>query len=97
MPDRPNVLFVLTDQFRADAVGADPNAPTDAAGDPIVDTPTLDALADGGTLFSRAYTPNPICVPARRCLWTGQTAATNGCTGGNSTEPGPSSTRSPSS
>jgi arylsulfatase len=71
MPDRPNVLFVMADQFRGDCVGADPNA-LDG-----VRTPALDALAERGTLFSRAYTPAPTCVPARRCLWSGQTPATN--------------------
>ena len=78
MPDRPNVLFVMTDQHRGDAVGADPACPT-INGDPVVHTPSLNNLVDDGTLFSRGYTPIPSCVPARRCLLTGQTPATNGC------------------
>jgi len=87
MPDQPNVLFVMADQFRGDCVGMDPHCPTDDAGAPIVHTPTLNDLAADGTLFSRAYSPSPVCVPARRCLWTGQTPATNGCLAGNTTEP----------
>jgi len=75
MPDRPNVLFVMTDQHRGDALGADPNCPTDADGRPLVHTPNIDGFAEGGALFSSAYTPAPSCLPARRCLWTGQRPA----------------------
>jgi arylsulfatase A-like enzyme len=81
--DQPNVLFIMADQYRADAVGADLRTPVDTAGDPVLETPALNRLAGDGTLCSRAYTPSPLCVPARRCLWTGQTPATNGCVDGN--------------
>lgn len=74
MSDRPNVLLVITDQHRGDAVGADPDCPR-VDGDPVVHTPTIDRLAGTGTLFRRAYSPVPSCVPARRCLWTGRTPA----------------------
>ncbi|WP_440007251.1 arylsulfatase [Halomicrococcus sp. SG-WS-1] len=80
MTDRPNVLFVMTDQHRGDAIGADPACPTDDDGYSIVHTPNVDQLVGDGALFSRAYTPAPSSIPARRCLWTGQTPATNGCT-----------------
>lgn len=73
MPDRPNVLLVVTDQHRGDCVGRDPATPTDERGNPIVHTPTLNSLVDEGALFSRAYTPVPSCAPARRCLRTGLT------------------------
>jgi len=79
MPERPNVLFVMADQHRGDCVGADPACPTAGDGAPAAHTPTLDSFVERGALFSRAYTPIPSCVPARRCLWTGQTPATNGC------------------
>jgi len=79
MSERPNVLLVMADQHRGDCVGADPACPTAGDGVPAVHTPTLDNFAEQGTLLSRAYTPVPSCVPARRCLWTGQTPATNGC------------------
>jgi hypothetical protein len=39
---------------------------------PLVRTPTLDAVAAGGTRFTRAWTPSPICVPARASLATGR-------------------------
>ena len=81
MPDRPNILFVMTDQHRGDCLGADPRSPTDNDGYPLVHTPNLDSFVEEGALFTRAYTPVPSCIPARRCLLTGQTPFTNGCTG----------------
>ncbi|KZN23312.1 hypothetical protein A4G99_14870 [Haladaptatus sp. R4] len=80
MPDRPNVLFIMTDQHRGDALGIDPNCPRDEDGFPLVHTPNLNRFVERGAHFSRAYTPAPSSIPARRCLWTGQTPATNGCT-----------------
>lgn len=63
MPKRPNILIVMADELRADALGC--------YGNPICQTPHLDALARGGVLFENALTPNPICVPARASLTTG--------------------------
>ncbi|WP_262177510.1 sulfatase-like hydrolase/transferase [Haloarcula laminariae] len=80
MPSRPNVLLVMADQHRGDAIGADPHCPTDSAGYPFVHTPELNSLVDRGALFSRAYVPAPICVPARQSLWSGQTPASTGAT-----------------
>jgi arylsulfatase A-like enzyme len=64
MPERPNVLFVLVDQMRASAMGC--------AGNDQVHTPTLDRLAEEGVLCERAYTPDPVCTPARASILTGQ-------------------------
>jgi arylsulfatase A-like enzyme len=64
MPDRPNVLFVLCDQMRASAMGC--------TGNDDVHTPTLDRMADEGLLCTRAYTPDPVCTPARASILTGQ-------------------------
>ncbi|MFQ5546554.1 MAG: sulfatase-like hydrolase/transferase [Acidiferrobacterales bacterium] len=58
-----NVLFLLSDEHARSALGA--------YGHPIVQTPTLDRLARSGTVFDRAYTPSPICIPARASLATG--------------------------
>ena len=60
---RPNVLFIMADQLRADALGC--------YGNPICQTPHLDGLARSGVLFERSLTPNPICVPARASITTG--------------------------
>jgi len=49
-----------------------------AAGHPVIETPTLDALARSGTRFSRAYSECPVCVPARRSLMTGMSPRAHG-------------------
>lgn len=58
---RPNLLFLMTDQQRADTI--EPQT--------VCQTPNLDKLAAGGARFSRCYTVNPICSPARASLMTG--------------------------
>lgn len=70
MHKKPNFLIVLTDQQRADTVAA--------AGYPWMITPHLDRLAREGCLFKNAYTPNPICVPARYDALTGCTGRAHG-------------------
>ena len=62
-PDRPNILVLLTDQQRFDTIAA--------LGHPLIKTPALDALCTQGTAFTRAYTPSPVCVPARHALASG--------------------------
>lgn len=59
-----NVLLILADQFRFDALGC--------AGNPVVRTPNLDRLAEEGIRFTQAYTEVPVCVAARVGLMTGQ-------------------------
>ncbi|MGC9349197.1 MAG: sulfatase-like hydrolase/transferase [Anaerolineae bacterium] len=61
--DRPNVLIFCVDEMRADHMGC--------AGNPVVQTPNLDRLAERGTLFRRSYCNNPICMPARATMFTG--------------------------
>lgn len=75
--DRPNILMITADEWRADALGC--------AGNPVVRTPNLDSLAVRGIRFTNAYTPAPMCVPARVSILTGQIprvhgAMTNGLT-----------------
>ncbi len=60
---RPNVLVIMTDQQRPDTIAA--------LGNPIIKTPNLDRIANGGTAFLRAYSPAPVCGPARHCVATG--------------------------
>ncbi|MEM7194041.1 MAG: sulfatase-like hydrolase/transferase [Pseudomonadota bacterium] len=62
--DRPNILFLFSDEHRSDAMGC--------AGHGLVKTPALDKLAERGTRFVNAYTPSPICVPARAALASGE-------------------------
>jgi choline-sulfatase len=61
---RHNVLILLSDEH-------DPRV-TGACGHPLARTPHLDRLAASGTRFERAYTPSPVCVPARASLATGR-------------------------
>jgi arylsulfatase A-like enzyme len=63
VPDRHNILFLLTDQQRTDTLGC--------YGNPHVRTPVLDGLAAAGTAFERCFTPTAICTPARTSLLTG--------------------------
>jgi choline-sulfatase len=77
---RPNILFLMTDQHRADVCGY--------AGNRVVRTPTLDRLAATGTVFANAYTPSPVCIPARQCLMAGQLPKTCNCQGWIDLAPG---------
>ena len=58
-----NLLVILSDEHQSRAMGC--------AGHPFVQTPNLDRLAARGTRFTNAYTPSPICVPARASFATG--------------------------
>jgi hypothetical protein len=59
-----NLLFILSDEHQRDIAGC--------YGNGIVRTPNIDKLAQGGARFTNAYTPCPICVPARSALATGR-------------------------
>lgn len=59
----PNVLFIMTDQQRFDAMSC--------AGNTVLETPNMDRLAREGVFFRNAYTANPVCVPARAVFLTG--------------------------
>ncbi len=60
----PNQLILMSDEHARRVLGC--------YGDPVVQTPHLDALAARGIRFTSAYTPSPICVPARAAIATGQ-------------------------
>ncbi len=62
---RPSILFIMTDQQSADAMSC-------RMGSRFIKTPAMDGLAARGVSFTRAYTANPLCVPARTSLFTGQ-------------------------
>ena len=70
MAARPNFLFLMTDQQRADHLGC--------AGHPVLRTPHLDALAASGIHCTRAYVTNPLCMPSRSTLYTGLTPRGHG-------------------
>jgi arylsulfatase len=61
---RTNFLLFITDQQRADHIGA--------YGNPVVRTPNIDRLAKNGWLAERCYVASPICMPNRSSLLTGR-------------------------
>lgn len=63
MEKRPNILFIMTDQFRGDVMSC--------MGGPAR-TPNLDTLAQEGTCFTNCSTVSPLCVPARISMMTGK-------------------------
>ncbi len=69
-PARPNVLWLMVDEMRADAMGC--------AGHPMVKTPHLDKLAREGARFANAYTVSSVCTPSRASLFTGRYAHVHG-------------------
>lgn len=60
---QPNILLIIADQHRWDAVGA--------AGRFPIRTPNIDGLAREGVFFENAFTPCPVCAPARQALLSG--------------------------
>ena len=62
--DSLNVLFIMTDQMRADCLSC--------AGHPVVRTPNLDALAAQGVRFTNAFVQSAVCGPSRMCFYTGR-------------------------
>ncbi|MDX5594214.1 sulfatase-like hydrolase/transferase [Pseudovibrio sp. SPO723] len=63
MQKRPNILFITADQWRGDSVAY--------AGNPVVQTPNVDALAGEGRAFLRHYAAAAPCSPARAAMYTG--------------------------
>lgn len=61
--ERPNILFIITDQHHARMMSA--------AGNTHLLTPALDSLAKDGARFTNAYVSNPVCVPSRIAMATG--------------------------
>ena len=74
MKQKPNVILLMVDQMRADALSFnDPNH--------FAITPTLDMMASLGYNFEQAYSPVPSCVPARAALLTGMDQSSTGRVG----------------
>lgn len=85
MPDaRPNVIVFFTDQQRWDTAGA--------YGNPLGLTPNFDRIARRGTFFEHAFTPQPVCAPARAALQTGRYPTSVGCYRNGIALPGDAST-----
>ena len=63
-PDRPNIIWIIADQFRGQALSV--------RDDPNVSTPNLDRLAYEGVYFPQALSGTPLCTPARGSFLTGR-------------------------
>jgi len=71
MPSKkPNFLFIITDQHRADHIGS--------YGNTVVQTPNIDAISKKGLSFDKFYVSCPICMPNRATLMTGRMPSVNG-------------------
>ena len=63
MNKRPNIVLICTDQQRMDSLAC--------YGNQFVKSPNIDRFAKGATRFTQAFTPWPVCTPARATMWTG--------------------------
>ena len=64
MPAKPHVILITCDHLRHDTLGC--------AGDPVIQTPAIDKLADESIRFSDWHVQNPVCQPSRATLMTGR-------------------------
>ena len=71
MSDKPNFLWICTDQQRHDTLGC--------YGNPFVHSPNIDALAKTGALFENAFCQSPVCTPSRASFITGRYPRTTRC------------------
>ena len=66
---RPNILYLLLDQWRFDWDGWHPYTPT---GQLPLQVPFLREMGENGTRFLQAYVPSPFCSPSRACMAAGR-------------------------
>ena len=71
MSQRPNILWICTDQQRYDTIHA--------LGNHRIKTPHTDRLIRDGVAFTRAYCQSPVCTPSRASFLTGRYARTTRC------------------
>ena len=69
LSERPNILWICTDQQRADTLGC--------YGNTFVRTPSIDKLAREGVRFEKAFAQNSLCTPSRGSFLTGRYPSTN--------------------
>lgn len=71
-PDPPNIIFVLSDDHRWDAMGC--------AGNAVIKTPEMDRLAETGVRFTHTFVTTPICAASRASILTGRYERQHGYT-----------------
>jgi arylsulfatase A-like enzyme len=69
--NRPNLILVISDQFRWDCIGA-------MGLNPMNLTPNLDRMASRGVMFRSAFSNQPVCAPARGTIFSGQYPSRHG-------------------
>ena len=69
--EKPNIVLIISDQFRADCIGA-------LGENPMGLTPNLDSMARRGVIFRSAISNQPVCAPARATMFTGQYPSKHG-------------------
>ncbi|RAI85791.1 sulfatase family protein [Algoriphagus yeomjeoni] len=78
--ERPNIIFILTDDQRWDALGF--------SGNDLIQTPEMDRLAAEGIYFKNAFVTTPICAASRASVLTGLYERTHGYTFGQELQEG---------
>ncbi|MHC4325693.1 MAG: sulfatase-like hydrolase/transferase, partial [Planctomycetota bacterium] len=68
---RPNIIFLLSDDQRWDAMGC--------MGNPVIKTPNMDRLAGEGVLFENAFLTTSICMASRASIMLGQFESRHKC------------------
>ena len=68
---KPHILLLINDEHRPDILPIE--------NDPVIRTPTLSRFINEGTYFRNAYTPSPVCVPARQSFLSGLYPRNSGC------------------
>ena len=69
--DRPNILWICTDQQRYDTIRA--------LGNRLINTPNLDRLVQSGVTLTNAFSQSPVCTPSRAAFLTGRYPRTTRC------------------
>ena len=67
----PNIIIFVPDEMRGDSLSLGGKC------NPIIKTPNIDRLAEDGVAFTKCFTVNPVCVPSRCCVFTGQYVHSN--------------------
>lgn len=75
MPDKPNIVYIFSDQHRGDTMGC--------AGNQAVITPHMDRLASEGVRFEQCCSNAPLCVPARASMMSGRHVSEHGAWNNN--------------
>lgn len=75
MKHQPNLLLIYTDQQAVSTLGC--------YGNPVIETPHTDRLAQGSVLFENAYVTQPLCTPSRSSLLAGLYPHADGCVNNN--------------